>query len=150
MDYATIHNIQNNYNVCNGEKIPILMYADDVVLMTESSEEPQTMLDHVYAWCKKWQMAVNLDKTKIVNFRKKDMWRNTQVFKYGNDYVQYVDSYKYLGIYFDEHLTFVEHNEKISSASSRALGATINKLKTGDCMSYESYNKCVQSCILPI
>ena len=59
-------------------------------------------------------------------------------------------SYKYLGIYFDEHLTFEEQESKIASAGSRALGAVINKLKSGDCMSYESYSKCVHSCVWPI
>ena len=140
-------NIGVNYG---NSKIPILMYADDVVLLTENSDELQIMLDCVYNWCKKWQMSVNLDKTKIVSFRKRDQIRMNRVFKYGDNCVDYVSCYKYLGIYFDEHLSFEDHADKISSAGSRALGAIICKLKTGECVSYESYSKCVHSCVFPI
>lgn len=133
-----------------GQKIPILMYADDVVILSESNDELQKMLDFVYTWCNKWQMAVNMEKTKIVCFRKKDKARNSNVFKYGEKTVDYVKCYKYLGIYFDEHLDFEEHGSRLSTAGSRALGALISKMKMGECMTYESYSKCFHSCVLPI
>ena len=43
--------------------ISILLYADDIVLMSENESNLQKMLDHGDYWCKKWQMMVNVDKS---------------------------------------------------------------------------------------
>ena len=48
----------------------ILMFADDIVLMSENEHNLQRMLNIVYDWCHKWRLSVNRDKTKIVHFRK--------------------------------------------------------------------------------
>ena len=131
-------------------KIPILMYADDIVLLSDSEKEMQTMLDHVHKWCKKWLMAVNLDKTKIVHFRKAKTPRSEYIYKYGSQPVEYANVYKYLGMYFDEHLTFEHNEEQLTLAGNRALGGIISKLKQNDCMSYEVYTKCVFTCVKPV
>ena len=109
-------------------KIPILMYADDIVLISEDEAELQTMLDHVHKWCKKWFMSVNMDKTKVVHFRKKAKARSKTVFKYGEQEVKYTSFYKYLGIYFDEFLDFQCKEEELSKAGNRALGGVIANL----------------------
>ena len=45
------------------DKVPILLYADDIVLLSESEDEMQNMLNIVYAWCRKWRLEVNCSKT---------------------------------------------------------------------------------------
>jgi hypothetical protein len=47
-------------------KLFIILYADDTVLMTESSSNLQTLLDKFYLYCDTWKIKVNVDKTKIV------------------------------------------------------------------------------------
>ena len=49
-------------------QICILLYADDIVLISENEQNLKKMLDHVGYWCNKWQMKVNIDKTKIIHF----------------------------------------------------------------------------------
>ena len=34
-----------------GCKIPVLLYADDVLLLSETEENMQSMLDFVHGWC---------------------------------------------------------------------------------------------------
>ena len=51
------------------EKISILFYADDIVLISESEEELQEMLSLVHSWCHEWKLNINVDKTKVVHFR---------------------------------------------------------------------------------
>ncbi len=41
------------------EKVCILCYTDDLVIIYETAEGLQTMLDIVKQWCSKWSMAVN-------------------------------------------------------------------------------------------
>ena len=48
----------------------VLMYADDLVLMSASKEGLQKCLDYLNIYCKKWKLKVNTDKTKILIFNK--------------------------------------------------------------------------------
>ena len=53
------------------EYISGLVYADDVVLIAGTPEDLQAQLDVAHAWCVKWRLRVNIDKTKTTHFRKK-------------------------------------------------------------------------------
>ena len=44
--------------------VSLLMYADDIVLMAESEEALQRMLDELYKWCNTWNMVINTEKTQ--------------------------------------------------------------------------------------
>ena len=49
-------------------KLYILLYADDTVIMAESNEDPQILLNVFGEYCKKWKLKVNAEKTKILIF----------------------------------------------------------------------------------
>ena len=87
-------------------QLSILLYADDICLIADNEPSLQLMLDTVYNWCNKWQLLVNLEKAKIIHFRKERKNETKLNFTYGNDSVEMVKTCKYLGIIFDEHLTF--------------------------------------------
>ena len=53
----------------NDLKISILLYADDIILIAPDEKSLQKMLNYLSNWCRKWRMAVNMDKTKIIHFR---------------------------------------------------------------------------------
>ena len=53
----------------NGENICILLYADDIVILSENEQKLQYMLNKVSDWCKNWRMKINPTKTNIVHFR---------------------------------------------------------------------------------
>ena len=50
-------------------KIFILLFADDLVMFAESKIELQRLLNKLYAYCTKWNLKVNIDKTKVIVFR---------------------------------------------------------------------------------
>ena len=77
-------------------KLAILLYADDIVLIAPNEESLQSMLTYVADWCKKWRMAVNIDKTNAVHFRSKDSDKTQFDFFLGNDVVKVVSHYKYI------------------------------------------------------
>lgn len=52
-------------------KILILLYADDTVLMSETAERMQQMLNTFNEYCKIWKLHVNADKTKVIIFFQK-------------------------------------------------------------------------------
>ena len=47
----------------------LLMYADDTVIISETCDGLQNMLNALLTYTKKWNLTVNIDKTKIMVFR---------------------------------------------------------------------------------
>ena len=132
------------------EVIPILMYADDVAILSENAEDLQSMLDFTHQWCKKWGMTINMSKSKIIHFRKKGKECDQTTFKIGDKTVDYVQDNKYLGVFFDEHLDFSKHEKIMAESGSRALGALIAKYKNLQNMGFDTYKKCYDTSIYPI
>jgi hypothetical protein len=49
-------------------KMFVLLYADETVLMSETSDGLQTLLNNFYEYSKLWKRKVKIDKTKIMFF----------------------------------------------------------------------------------
>ena len=104
--------------------ISILLYADDIVLISENEQNLQKMLNIVNNWITRWRMKVNLpDKTKIVQFRNIRANQSKYNFHIGNRPVQYADSYPYLGLVLNFHLNFADSVETLTKSASRALAS---------------------------
>ena len=149
-DLATeIKHLNKGVNVI-ADNVSILLYADDIVLLAPTEEDLQSMLDVLSNWSSKWRIFVNKKKTKTVHFRKSTMPQSTFEFKCCGSIVEYVSSYKYLGVTVSEHLDFTENAEILGQASGRALGSVISKYKTHKFMGYKTYTKLYESCVCPV
>jgi hypothetical protein len=51
------------------QKIGILLYADDTVLIAENENDLKLLLDILNTWCKHKALNVNFERSKIVHFR---------------------------------------------------------------------------------
>ena len=58
----------SGYVRLNHYKLRCLLYADDIVLMSESQQGLQRSLDLLAAYCKGWQLVVNVKKNKNHSF----------------------------------------------------------------------------------
>ena len=83
----------------------ILLFADDIVLISETEQELQIMINKLHVWCKTWHMKVNCEKTQIVHFRPKKQSNTVYNFLLGNEEIKLVDKYRYLGCVLTEHLS---------------------------------------------
>ena len=66
-----------------GTKVSILMYADDIVLVSDTEAKLQTMLDLLDDWCNRWRVIINMNKSKCVHFRRGRAQRTEFNFKVG-------------------------------------------------------------------
>ena len=57
--------------------LSILLYADDIALISPTERGLQDMLNTVDSWCKKWRLQINPNKSKVVHFRKKRTERSS-------------------------------------------------------------------------
>ena len=64
--------LKNNYGIFITEELShlnILLYADDIALFADRVKRLQELLNTLSEFCKKWGLAVNISKTKIIIFR---------------------------------------------------------------------------------
>ena len=149
-DLATgINDLNCGIKIDNSE-LSILLYADDIVLIAPSEENLQKMLNFVAEWCRKWRMAVNTDKTKVVHFRSNSVNRTVYDFYLGSITLETVSHYKYLGVLFDENLSFELNASLLADAAGRALGAIRSKLKYLKECGFKSFSTLFNSGVLSI
>ena len=86
------------------------------------------MLDYLSKWCIKNQMEVNINKTKIVHFRKTNCERTVFNFHLGNRSIEVCETYEYLGIILNEHLDYTETANALSESAGRAFSSLIVNL----------------------
>ena len=65
--------------------ISILLYADDILLMAETAENLQKLLDVVFSWCEKWRLSINEKKTQIMHVRKPNVPCSNFNFNFGKN-----------------------------------------------------------------
>ena len=96
------------YRSMAGMYLFYIIYADDIVRISDTEVNLQYMLDSMHYWCHKWKLKLNIDKSNVMHFSPKRQKRSEFKYHFGNDELINVDKYKYIGIYLDEHITF-EH-----------------------------------------
>lgn len=80
----------------NDTEICCLLYADDIMLLSENELDMQDMLDFVNNWCKKWLLRIKYAKSNIIHFRNKGRQRSNFDFHIGDQSVDYATVYRYL------------------------------------------------------
>ena len=107
-----------------------LMYADNIVILEDSEEALQALLQIVNRRCEKWQMVLNQSKTNVAHFWPASKLVTHFNFKCGSVDMDIVSKYKYLGLWFTEHYDLTVMTAKaLSVSASRALGVLISKYK---------------------
>ena len=76
-----------------------LLYADDVILLSQNEVGLQNCLKKLEHYCADWCLDVNLDKTKVLIFNKAGKLYKHE-FKFNCKTVESVREYKYLGVTF--------------------------------------------------
>ena len=75
-----------------------LMYADDLLIISPSTEGLQQSLNVIHRHAQQWKLKVNTKKSNITIFSGNGQNKNNINFKYNNETLQIVDKQTYLGI----------------------------------------------------
>lgn len=122
----------------DGKCIRVLMYADDIVLMAESPERLQVMMEDLERYCKTWGLVVNLAKSQVMIMKEGGgrIGRNEKWIFNGED-VKVVKEYKYLGMNVVPSLGW-RHNlkERVDAAKGNVnmmWNVYMNRTEVGFC-----------------
>ena len=107
-------------------RLYVLLYADDTIILAESSNDLQCALNSLKSYCATWDLAVNTSKTKIVIFSKGKV-RNKPTFYFGNDTIEVCDDYTYLGVIFNYNGNFKKAINKQVCKARQAMFALLSK-----------------------
>ncbi len=79
-----------------------LLFADDLVMLSETAQGLLHSLSVLYNYSKKWGLKVNPTKSKVIIFRNPGPLTVNTIWRMGNSdlILERVDEYKYLGVWF--------------------------------------------------
>ena len=75
-----------------------LLYADDLLMMSNSAESLQTCIDNLEEYCKKWHLSINTAESKIIIFNEAGKILGDYNFVHKNRKMEIVQNFCYLGI----------------------------------------------------
>ena len=130
--------------------ISCLMFADDILLLSESAEGLQNALNKVAEYCRKWQLSVNTKKTKIIVFQKKNIPYTKSDFFLNGCKLEKVLKYKYLGNLIEASGKFHSTHVELSKKGSKVLFSMFKSLNPSDNIPLNIHKKLFDSLVKPI
>ena len=112
--------------------IILLLFADDMVIVGNSPEDLQNSLNLLFKYCSDWGLTVNIQKTKIVVFRKRGQIREGESWTYNDEHIEVVNDFNYLGIVFNYTGTFVLNQETLAGKGLKALNVLVANTRKYD------------------
>lgn len=129
-----IFNIMNKNNKSDifldkGDKINALMYADDLILLSETNEGLQAQINKLNDYCEKWKLEINEKKSKVMIFNRGNKLIKSEI-RINKTPVEHVKNFKYLGFSISaKNCSFSPSIEDLSIRANRAIYALNNKVK---------------------
>ena len=111
-------------------RLIIIMYADDTILLANSAFNLQKGLDELKNYCDKWKLQINSEKTKVLVFSNRKIKKENYNFKLGEDTLEIVDTFKYLGIQFSYNGKFTYAIKDLCSMAERAMYSLYKKARS--------------------
>ena len=97
------------------------MFADDVVIFSETAEGLQESLNNLKQYCDKWNLSVNIEKTKIMVFRKGGVLSQNETWTFDNNEIEIVNNSNYLGVVLSSGGSYVKATNTLAGKALKAI-----------------------------
>ena len=102
-------------------KFFLLLYADDIVVFGDTAAELQRSLDILCEYCHQWKLKVNINKTKVLIFKKGGRLPRELQFLYDGEVIEIVNNFTYLGINFTSGGSFIQATKTLAGQAQKAI-----------------------------
>jgi hypothetical protein len=109
------------------QEIFLLLFADDICLISTTPAGLQNQIENLEKASETLGLKVNLDKTKIMVFRRGGRISKKERWFYKGKEIELVNKYKYLGFYLTTKLSF---DLALEEVVGRAKGKVVEILRT--------------------
>ena len=127
-----------------------LFFADDVILVSDTVQGLQNKLDILELQSKRLGLTVNLDKTKIMVFRKGGRLNKFEKWFYGGHPIEIVNRYVYLGFVFTTTLSVKSSLSAFIMKAKYSLNSILSSLNTINCHEINIFFKLFDTKVVPI
>ncbi len=111
-------------------KLSYLMYADDTTIYFNLEDFPINNIEYsvscelskVHTWLQHNKLSLNADKTKCMTFHTRQKKINPLIFSIDGQQIENVKHFKFLGIMFDDNLSWNTHVDMVSHKLSKVVG----------------------------
>ena len=134
----------NNYPVSH------LFFADDLILMSETSSGLQKLIDQLSQYCTDMKLEVNINKSKAMVFSKEQNKMNDYRFHFNLHTLHIVHEYKYLGLIFTSNGKFNVATQSLADKARKAYFSIRKSIPFNTNLSVKHLLKIYQSMIEPI
>ena len=125
-----LFSIYINDLVTVNSKFKFVMYADDTTIYfdiedfnnDEIENHINNELNKVNIWLKQNMLSLNAEKTKCMIFHTRQRHIEPRQFSIDGKEIENVKFFKFLGIIFDEHLTWKSHTKMVTNKLSKLVG----------------------------
>ncbi|KAJ8980830.1 hypothetical protein NQ317_018410 [Molorchus minor] len=125
-------------NVDNIIEVFMLLYADDLVLISDSEVDLQRKLNILEQYSDQNLLTVNADKTKILVTSRKSQNSASFNFYYKQNKIEVVNKYNYLGVVFSSSAVFREMAYRTAEKAKQASGSVIPIIAKAKLNSWDS------------
>ena len=84
----------------------LLHYTNNLAIIGDNEYDLLKLLKVTEDWCNRWRLKLNTTKSYVIHFRKLRKPTTIFEFKINNNRLDLVNSCKYLGVIFNEHLNY--------------------------------------------
>jgi hypothetical protein len=99
----------------------LILFADDIDIFADSETNLQSSLDLLYDYCNRWKLLVKTSTTNILISRKGGRIRANLQFKYGENNIEIVHRFVYLGIVFTTSGCFADAQNTLPGQGLKAI-----------------------------
>ena len=123
----------------SSDKFDFILYADDTSLYSiinkfkdRNTNNTNNMINkdisHITTWLESNKLSLNIDKTKAMLFHQPQKKISKPTLKINEKIIEFVPNFNFLGMNFNENLSWKPHIDNICNKISRSIGI-LNKLK---------------------
>jgi hypothetical protein len=128
------------YNLCINDTpqspgVNLALFADDICLYATDRKEGYVLrkiqrgLNCMTAWCERWNIKINEEKTRAIYFTHRNRPPNSSLTLNGRN-IPFVNSVNYLGVISDERMTWRLHIEMIETKAFRTFIRIYSQFKS--------------------
>ena len=134
----------------NAVEIMLLLFADDLVLISQTPLGLQNQLNQLEIQTKRLGLIVNLEKTKIMVFRKGGHLSKFERWTFSGESVEVVNSYVYLGIELSTRLSTSVITSKPAVKAKKAVNEILKCLSSLQSHDLDLFSTLFSSKVQPI
>ena len=148
-DLPNILNLENSVLIGGGVKLNTLLWADDIIIFSDSVEGLNDKLKSLNTFCTNNRLKVNMEKTKCMTFNRTGRLIRRNFFLNGIK-LENVRSYKYLGLMFTPSGEIKSALDDLRSRALKAYMSLKHKLGTVFYAHVDETTKIFDTMIKPI